>query len=118
MKVIRYVLGAEIFAFDDAIDKAPLLCQEMKIMLDKKVPLKAVTDSSSLSKTFIRHTMTTKRSLMIKIEEEKEPFDRRDIDEIEWIDDNRNIADWPTKPAQCDFMEDFLHNHRFDYETL
>lgn len=110
-RVFRSVLGAEIFAFADGADEALILMHDLRYMLKEEVPLKALTDSSSLFSIIIRSTSITERRLMIYLQAAREAFDRSDIAEIGWIERARNISYSLTKPAPCDSMLQFMAGH-------
>lgn len=58
-RVVRSVAGAEVFTFPGAVEEALILPHDLKMILGRYVPLKALTDHSYLFNIMIRSTLTT-----------------------------------------------------------
>ena len=115
-RVVRSVLGGEMYAFADAFDAAFSIRHDLQRLLKKDVRLTLLTDSMSLFKVIVNSTITTEKRLMIDISAVREAYEKSDIDFIGWIPSNSNIANGLTKIGICPTLMKFLHSHSLDQE--
>lgn len=111
-------LGSGTVSFADAVDEAVLLPHDLKVLLGRDVPLKALTHRSSLFSIIIRLSTPTERRHILDPQVAMEAFHNRDIAEIGWKEREMNITEEFTKPLQCEAMMVFLRSHRLEYYTL
>lgn len=107
-RVVRSVMGAELYAFADAFDLAFLLKTDLETMLSAKVPLIMMIDSDSVFKVIVKNTSTTEKRLMIDIRAAREAYESQEISDVGWIRGSDNPADGLTKPGRCEALENIL----------
>lgn len=92
-RVVRSVPGADIFSFADTVEERQMLRHDLRILLCHNLPLRALTDSSSMFSIIIRSTTTTERNLMVDLQAAREAFDKKEFAGIERIRRGENVAD-------------------------
>ena len=98
-RVVRSVLGAELFALADAVDHAHTLNKIISQILledNKKFQIQCYVDSKSLVEAIGTSHTTTERRLMVDIHALREDQDNKEI-KVNWIESKRNLADPLTK---------------------
>lgn len=71
-------MGPSLLAFDDGIDEALIFWYGMGSLVYRNVPLRALTDRSSLFSIIIRPKKTTERHVMIDLRAASEAFEKRE----------------------------------------
>lgn len=61
-RVIRSVLGADMFALEDACDAAILLQHDLNIIINKTLKISLLTDSATIFNFIIRNAPTTENA--------------------------------------------------------
>ena len=108
MRIVRSILGGEVYAFADGFDFAFLLRHDLQDIMVLTIPMSMFTDSESLFKVFLKSTTTTEKRLMINIQDNREAYDQSEISDVEWIVSEDNPADGLTKPKRCELFERIL----------
>lgn len=118
--MLRYVLRAAIFTFADVSDAAILARHDLQLLYDQQVPIRALTDISSLLSLVIKSITTTEKGMINNLSTTREACRQQDKAEIGWISRELNIADGLTKlravlytsttfPAQSNLENEILH---------
>lgn len=93
----KYVLASELFAFIEGFDSGFSICHSLQSIFDKTSELNIYLDSQSLCGLCISLARTAERRLQIDLSILFEAYERRDIDDINWIAGSANPADDLTK---------------------
>lgn len=116
-RIVRSVLGGEIYAFADALDFAYTTKHDLEAMLDRQIPLQMLTDSKSLFDVITKSSNTSERRLMTDIHSVREAYNKFEISDIGFIRTHNNPADAFTKLGPNDALEHLLRNGRADFEV-
>lgn len=82
------------------------------------LPLRVLTDSSSLFSVVVKSTITTEKRLMNDLHARKEAFERKDLTEIGWIRRELNFGDGLKNLKQSGPLTNFLATHTLDNEVI
>lgn len=116
--VVRSVLGAEICASADAGDVGIVLRHDLRAILRSDLPLRVLTDSSSLLSVVVHSTKATEKRLMIDHGAAREAFECKDVSKIGCILRELNLADGLTKAKPSSPLYNLMLIHMFDREVL
>ena len=110
-RITRSVLTSEIYAMVSGFDIGTviqttiksILSSDIKGTISTGIPLVICTDSYSLYDCMTKLGTTAEKRLMIDIMGLRQSYERREIDEVRWIDGSCNPADAMTKekPGQA-----------------
>lgn len=98
-RLVRSVLGLEMFALPDACDPNILLQQDLKSIVNKTLKITVLTDRATLFHVMTRNAPTTEKRLRVDIKSTREAYNEEIIDDNIWILQKFNLADAMTKPA-------------------
>lgn len=107
-RVVRSVMGAELYAFADAFDLAFLLKKDLELMLSQRIPLIMMIDSDNMFKVIVKNTSATEKRLMIDIKAAREAYEDQEISDVGWVRGLHNPADGLTKPGKCEALEKIM----------
>ena len=110
-RVTRSILAAELYGLVHGFDMGYSVKTTLRQILEKtrpNLPLIVMTDSKSLFDCITTLNTTEEKRLMIDIMGLRESYERREIDEIRWIDGTCNPADALTKHAPCHALADLV----------
>jgi hypothetical protein len=101
-----YVLTAELYAMINDFDVEIVIKSIIEHILKLKNSLSLIlfTDSKSLFDCLVKLETTSEKRLMIDLMCLKQSYERREIAEIRWIDENINLADAMTKSKFCNAL--------------
>ena len=118
-RVTRSVLASELYAMVAGFDIATALQSTINgiTQAKTKVPLVLCTDSYSLYDCIIRLGTTAEKRLMIDIMGLRQSYERREIDEVRWIDGNCNPADAMTKEKACQALKKLVDDNAIILKT-
>lgn len=100
-RVVRSILGGEVYAFADGFERAFMLRHDLQTIYRKKIPLHILTDSLQMFDVITKASSTTERRLMIYIEAARESYNREEISNVGLVLSENNIADSLTKPNKA-----------------
>jgi hypothetical protein len=105
-RVIRSVLAAELYAMINDFDVEAIIKSIIEHILKLKNPLSLIllTDSKSLYHCLVRLDTITEKRLMIDLMCLRQSYERKEIAEIKWIDEDSNLADAMTKSKLCNAL--------------
>jgi hypothetical protein len=105
-RVIRSVLAAELYAMINDFDVEVVIKSIIEHILKLKNSLSLIllTDSKSLFDCLVKLETTNEKRLMIDLMCLRQSYERREIAEIRWIDENINLADAMTKSKLCNVL--------------
>ena len=86
-------------------------------IIGKDIPLILCTDSYSLYDCMTKLGTTAEKRLMIDIIGLRQSYERREINEIRWIDGNDNPADAMTKDKPCLALKQLVDTNRLILRT-
>jgi hypothetical protein len=104
-RVIRSVLAAKLYAMINDFDVEAIIKSIIEHILELKNSLSLIllTDSKSLYDCLVKLDTIAKKRLMIDLMCLKQLYERREIAEIRWIDEDSNFADAMTKSNSATF---------------
>jgi hypothetical protein len=103
-RVIRSVLAAKLYAMINDFDVEAMIKSIIERMLHIFLSLILLTDSKSLFDCLIKLDTTIEKRLMIDLMCLRQFYERRQIAEIRWIDENINSANAMTKFKLCNVL--------------
>lgn len=107
-RVVRSVLGGEIYAFADGFDVAYMLRFDLESILNRTLRLCILTDSKSLFDTIVKNSFISEKRLMIDVQAAREAYQKLEISDIGHISGPDNPADGLTKPQPCPALTKLL----------
>jgi hypothetical protein len=115
-RVTRSVLASEIYGMVGGVDMAIAINTTIKMIMDQlgftSIPIIVCTDSYSLYECLVKLGTTKEKRLMIDIMAIRQSYERRELQEIRWINGQDNPADAMTKSNPNRALEKFLDtNH-------
>lgn len=88
-RITRSVLASELYAMVHGIDIAIAICTTLNIITQRlnlnDIPTIICTDSFSLYECMVKLGTTKEKRLMIDIMAIRQPYERRELSEIRWI---------------------------------
>jgi hypothetical protein len=103
-RVIKSVLAAELYAMINDFDVEAIIKSIIERMLHITLSLILLTDSKSLYDCLVKLDTVAKKRLIIDLMYLKQSYERREITEIRWIDEDSNLADSMTKSKFCNVL--------------
>jgi hypothetical protein len=103
-RITRSVLTIELYAMINDFDVETIIKSIIERMLHIFLSLIFFTDSKSLFDCLVKLETTNEKRLMIDLMCLKLSYERREIAEIRWIDENINLADAMTKSKSCNAL--------------
>jgi hypothetical protein len=103
-RVIRNVLAAELYAMINDFDVEAVIKSIIDRMLHISLSLILLTDSKFLYDCLVKLDTIAEKRLMIDLMCLRQSYERREIAEIRWIDENINLADAMTKSKSCNAL--------------
>ncbi|PXF45775.1 hypothetical protein BWQ96_04442 [Gracilariopsis chorda] len=100
-RVVRSVMGAEVYAFADGFDVAHMLRFDLESIMNRKLRLCILTDIKSLFDTTVKNSFISEKRLMIEVQAAREAYQQLEILDIGHISGSNNPADGLTKPKTC-----------------
>ena len=116
-RVTRSVLASELYAMVAGFDIGAALQSTASSILRSKIPLALCTDSFSLYDCMVKLGTTAEKRLMIDIMGLRQSYERREIDEIRWIDGTCNPADAMTKDRPCQALTQLVDSNTIVLRT-
>ncbi|KAI0999863.1 hypothetical protein K3495_g8333 [Podosphaera aphanis] len=103
-RIVRSTLASEIYAMVAGLDMAYAIKSTLELILSGQdglgnIPIVVCTDSYSLYECLVKLGTTKEKRLMIDIMGLPQSYERREIDEVRWIDGKCNMADGLTKAS-------------------
>jgi hypothetical protein len=103
-RITRSVLTIELYAMINDFDIEAVIKSIIERMLHIALSLILLIDSKSLFDCLIKLETTSEKRLMIDLMCLRQSYERREITEIRWIDENINLADAMTKSKFCNVL--------------
>jgi hypothetical protein len=103
-RVIRSVLAAKLYAMINDFDVEAVIKSIIDRMLHISLSLILLTDSKFLYDCLVKLDTIAEKRLMIDLMCLRQSYERREIAEIRWIDENINSADAMTKSKFCNAL--------------
>ncbi len=103
-RITRSVLAIELYAMINDFDVEAVIKLIIERMLHISLSLILLIDSKSLFDCLIKLETTSEKRLMIDLMCLRQSYERREITEIRWIDENINFADAMTKSKFCNVL--------------
>jgi len=115
-RVTRSVLASEIYGMVGGVDMAIAINTTIKMITDQLgfpgISIIVCTDSFSLYECLVKLGTTKEKRLMIDIMAIRQSYERRELQEIRWINGHDNPADAMTKSNANKALERFLDTNR------
>jgi hypothetical protein len=116
-RITRSVLAAELYAMINGFDVEAVIKSIIERMLHISLSLILLTDFRSLFDCLIKLGTTAEKRLMIDLMCLRQSYERREIAEIRWIDENINLADAMTKPKPCNALIKLIDTNIIELKT-
>jgi hypothetical protein len=116
-RVTRSVLASELYSMVVGFDTGAVLQDTTSKIISKAIPLILCTDSYSLYDCMTKLGTTAEKRLMIDIMGLRQSYERREINEIRWIDGEDNPADAMTKDKPCLALKQLIDSNRITLRT-
>ncbi|KAF5503979.1 hypothetical protein CGCF413_v004518 [Colletotrichum fructicola] len=115
-RVTRSVLASEIYGMVAGVDMAYAIASTIRMINSnlKLAPIQTVvcTDSYSLYECLVKLGTTKEKRLMIDIMALRQSYERRELNEIRWINGDDNLADAFTKSNPNRALERFVDKNK------
>ena len=108
---------ATLYAIVAGFDNGSAIYSTINSILSSQVPLVICTDSYSLYDCITKLNTTAEKRLKIDIIGLRKSYERREIDEIRWIDGNCNPADAMTKEKPGQALKQLIETNTLDLVT-
>lgn len=115
-RIVRSVLGGEIYAFADAFDVAYIIKRDLEIILDQQTRLQMFTDSKSLFDIITKCTSMTEKRLLIDVKAVREAYEKFEVSDVGFVRSENNPADSFTKMRPNDALNRILHFNKSDFK--
>ncbi|CDF36525.1 unnamed protein product [Chondrus crispus] len=112
-RVVRSILGGEVYAFASGFDRAFILRHDLETIFKVKIPLHMLTDSLQMFDVITKGSSTTEKRLMIDIASARECYNRQEISHVVLVSSEHNIADGLTKETPNNALENLMNS---DYD--
>ena len=116
-RVVRSVLGGELYAYADAFDYAYTLNQDLKDIMKKDIPISMFTDSKSLFDVITKASYTAEKSLMIDITAVRNAYNPEEISDGALLKGPLNPAEAFTKAKSNGSLLAILKSGKCEHET-
>jgi hypothetical protein len=103
-RVIRSVLAVELYVMINDFDVEAIIKSIIERMLRIFLSLILLTDLKSLYDCLVKLNTIAKKRLMIDLMCLRQLYEKREIAEIRWIDEDSNLADAMTKSKLCNVL--------------
>jgi hypothetical protein len=113
-RVIRSVLAAELYAMTHGFDSDSVIKSIIERILNIFLSMILLTDSRSLYDCLVKLEITSEKRLMIDLMCLRQFYERREITEIRWIDDEFNSVDVMTKSNSCQALSRLIDTNAID----
>jgi hypothetical protein len=114
-RVIRSVLTAELYAMAHGFDAGSVIKSTIQRILNIfSLSMILLTDSRSLYDCLVKLEITSEKRLMIDLMCLRQFYERREITEIRWIDDEFNSVDVMTKSNSCQTLSRLIDTNIID----
>ena len=98
-------------------DMGSVIQATLNAILSTQIPLVICTDSYSLYDCMIKLGTTAEKRLMIDIMGLRQSYERREIDEIRWIEGTCNPADAMTKAKPGNILRQLVNTNTIELNT-
>ena len=116
-RVIKNVLASELYVMDHVCDIEAVIKATAEKIFGIHISLILCTDSKSLYDYLMRFGITNEKRFMIDIMNFRQFYERREIIEIRWIDENKNLANAMTKTKTTSILKVLIDFNKIDLET-
>ena len=115
-RVTRSVLASKIYGMVAGADITFIVATTIKIITEQlrlpEIPMVVLTDSYSLYECIVKLGTTKEKRLIINIMALRQMYERRELDEVRWINGNNNPADAITKGNLNKSLKLFLNTNK------
>ena len=114
-RIVRSVLGGEVYAFADAFDVGYIIKRDLEIMLDRSIRLQMFTDSKSLFDIITKCGSTTQKRLLIDVKSVREAYNNHEVSDVGFLRSEHNPADSFTKISANESLQRILSHNKVDF---
>ena len=114
-RIVRSVLGGEVYAFADAFDYAYTMRHDLQSLLGQDIPIQMFTDSKSLFDVITKCSHTTEKRLMIDISTVRKAYENFEISDVGFLGSENNPADAFTKIGSFPSLQKLLNTGMADF---
>jgi len=117
-RITRSVLASEVYGMTAGVDMAYAIVTTLNMITSQLnlpiIPIVVCTDSYSLYECLVKLGTTKEKRLMIDIMAIRQSYERRELQEVRWINGLDNPADAMTKASHNKALETFLDTNRLN----
>jgi hypothetical protein len=117
-RVTRSVLASEVYGMSAGVDIAYAIGSTLNMVTKQldlpTIPIVVCTDSYSLYECLVKLGTTKEKRLMIDIMAIRQSYERRELQEVRWINGDDNPADAMTKTKPNLSLETFINTNKLD----
>jgi hypothetical protein len=116
-RMIRSVLAAKLYAMTNEFDARSVIKSIIRRIFNIFLSMILLTDSRSLYDCLVKLDITSEKRLMIDLMCLRQSYERREITEIRWIDENTNSVDAMIKINSCQTLTKLIDTNIIDLRT-
>jgi hypothetical protein len=116
-RIIRSVLTTELYAMIHEFESDSVIKSIIERILNIFLSMILLTDSRSLYDCLVKLEITIEKRLMMNLMCLRQSYERREIAEIRWIDENTNSIDAMTKINSCQTLTKLIDTNVIDLRT-
>jgi hypothetical protein len=118
-RVTRSVLASELYALAHAFDSTAAIKATISqlLHLTTTLPLVVCTDSKSLYDCLVKLGTTQEKRLMIDLMCLRQAFERKEINQVQWIEGSSNPADAMTKSKPCLALQKLIDTNKLELQV-
>jgi hypothetical protein len=114
-RVTRSTLASKLYGMVNGFDIGAAIKKTIEnITKIDNLPLLLCTDSKCLYECLVKLGTTHEKRLMVDIMCLRQSYERREINEVIWIDGDSNPANAMTKSQPCQALRDLINSNRID----
>ena len=117
-RIIKNVLTSKLYVMNHVFDIETVIKTTIEKILGIHISFILCIDSKSLYDCLMRFEITYEKRFMIDIMNFRQSYERREITEIRWIDENKNLADAMTKTKTTFALKMLIDSNRIDLKTV
>lgn len=99
-------------------DMGTAIKSTIDLVLNTTIPLVICTDSKSLYDCLVRLGTTQEKRLMVDLMCLRQSYERREIAEIKWIEENTNPANSMTKSKACNALKQLIDTNKVNISVM
>ena len=117
-RIIKNVLTSKLYVMNHVFDIETVIKTTIEKIFDIHISFILCIDSKSLYDYLMKFGITNEKRFMIDIMSFRQSYERREITEVRWIDENKNPADAMTKAKTTSVLKMLIDSNRIDLRAV